>query len=189
MVGGEPFTDQVSRAAKKAKAVIAYGTCASFGGIPASENNPTGACGVAEYLKSAGISTPVISLPGCPAHPDWLVGSLLYTLRFGLPKLDEFNRPVMFFGKLLHDQCPRFADYEREKFATTFSDEGCLFRLGCMGPNTHTDCTLRLWNTRTNSCIKAGAPCIGCTMPNFSAKASFPFYRKRELLNPPVKEG
>ncbi|MEW5800956.1 MAG: hydrogenase small subunit [bacterium] len=186
MVGEEPMDKLVIRAARKASAVVALGTCASFGGIPAAENNPTGAMGVPEFLSQ--ISTPVISLPGCPPHPDWLIGTLVHVLKFGLPALDESGRPAMFYGKVLHDQCPRFADYEREKFAKTLADDGCLFRLGCMGPNAHADCSLRLWNSRTSFCIKAGAPCIGCTSPEFAAKASFPFYRKRELLPQPVKE-
>lgn len=188
MVGDEPLTKQIIRAAKPAKAIIALGTCASFGGIPASEGNLTGAQGAMDYLSSVGISTPLINIPGCPAHPDWLVGTLVYLLKFGTPAVDEWKRPTMFFGKTLHDQCPRFADYERERFARSFNEDGCLFRLGCLGPNTHTDCSLRLWNSKINSCIHAGAPCIGCTMPTFSRNASLPFYRKRELLNPPVKE-
>ncbi len=180
IVGKEHLTKQVLRASRNAKAVIAIGTCASFGGIPAAENNPTGAVGLPDFLKSNGVSTPVITLPGCPAHPDWLVGTLVHVLKFGIPSLDDKGRPKMFFSRLIHDQCPRFADYERENFAGTFSDEGCLFNLGCLGPVTHADCTLRHWNSGTNCCINAGAPCIGCASENFAARASFPFYRKGE---------
>jgi hydrogenase small subunit len=178
MIGNEPFTKQVLNAADKAAAIIAVGTCAAFGGIPAAENNPTGALSVPDFLKKENVSKPVISIPGCPVHPDWLVGTLVHVLKFGIPELDDSGRPKMFFGRLIHDQCPRFADYEREKFARTFSDEGCLFKLGCMGPNTHSDCTNRLWNSGTSYCIKAGAPCIGCTSKVFASKASFPFFRK-----------
>ncbi len=178
MMGHHPITELVSNAATKASAVIAAGACAAMGGIPAAENNPTGAISVPNFLKGEGISKPVIALPGCPCHPDWLVGTIIHVLKFGLPRLDELGRPKMFFSKLVHDQCPRFADYERENFAKTFSDEGCLFKLGCQGPLTHADCTLRYWNSRTNTCIKAGAPCIGCASENFAAKANFPFYTK-----------
>jgi hydrogenase small subunit len=178
MIGNEPFTKQVIRAADKATAIIAVGTCAAFGGIPAAENNPTGALSVPDFLKKEGVSKPTISIPGCPVHPDWLVGTLVHVLKFGIPALDDSGRPKMFFSRLVHDQCPRFADYEREKFARKFSDEGCLFKLGCLGPNTHSDCTNRLWNSGTSYCIKAGAPCIGCTSKAFAGKASFPFFRK-----------
>jgi hydrogenase small subunit len=179
IVGEEAITKQVIRAAKNANAVIAVGTCASFGGIPAAENNPTGAMSVPAFLTKHGVKKPVISVPGCPVHPDWLVGTLVHVLKFGIPDLDQHGRPTLFYGKLIHDQCPRFSDYERERFAKTFSDDGCLFKLGCVGPNTHSDCSTRLWNSGTNFCINAGAPCIGCTSAQYAHNTTFPFYRKR----------
>jgi hydrogenase small subunit len=178
MVGEESVAALVLRAAAKAKAVVALGTCASFGGIPAAENNPTGAVSVGAFLAKERVNQPVINLPGCPTHPDWLVGTLVHVLKFGLPPLDAQSRPKAFYARLLHDQCPRFADYERENFAKQFGDEGCLFKLGCLGPNTRADCTQRLWNAGTNSCIRAGAPCIGCADQEFASKASLPFFRK-----------
>lgn len=187
IMGGVPVTELVERAARKAKAVIAIGACASVGGIPAAENNPTGAVSVPEFFKQKGIGTPTITLPGCPCHPDWMVGTLVHVLEFGLPPLDALGRPTMFYSKLVHDQCPRFADYERENFATTFSEDGCLFKLGCLGPQTHADCSLRLWNSRTNFCINAGAPCIGCAWEDFARKQDFPFYTKASAGE--VREG
>ncbi|MBF0406099.1 MAG: hydrogenase small subunit [Candidatus Riflebacteria bacterium] len=176
VVGGKNFTVQVSEAAKSAIAVVAVGTCATWGGIPAAEGNVTGAQSVPEYLKSSGISKPVILIPGCPSHPDWIVGTLAFVAAFGLGKLllDDFGRPKMFFSRHLHDQCQRFADYEREKFAAFFGDQGCLFRLGCLGPVTKADCTIRAWNGGVNSCIKANAPCIGCSFEEFSHKKNLP---------------
>ncbi|CAN2044317.1 Periplasmic (NiFeSe) hydrogenase small subunit [Candidatus Magnetomoraceae bacterium gMMP-1] len=180
MVGHRPINELVLDAAKNANIVIAFGTCAAFGGIPMAENNPTGAVSVPEFLKNQGITKPIVTIPGCPAHPDWLVGSLVHVLKFGIPDLDKMGRPKMFFSKLVHDQCPRFADYERENFAKSFSDEGCLFKLGCLGINTYADCTIRYWNSRTNSCIQAGAPCIGCASEDFAINPLIPFYRKGE---------
>lgn len=174
----EPITDQVLRAAKKAEAVVAVGSCAAFGGIPAADGNPTGAVSVPEFLKQQGVKTPVVRIPGCPAHPDWLVGTIVHIIKFGLPELDNLGRPKAFFKHLVHDQCARFPDYEREKFAEYFGDEGCLFKLGCLGPITHADCTIRMWNRGTNTCIYAGGPCIGCASENFARMASLPFYRK-----------
>ncbi len=181
-MGHEFITELTARAARKANAVIAIGACAAFGGIPAAENNPTGAISVPDFLQNEGISKPTIRLPGCPCHPDWLVGTLVHMLKFGLPEMDPLGRPKMFFGRFVHDQCPRFADYERENFAKSFSDEGCLFKLGCQGPITKADCTLRHWNSGTNTCINAGAPCIGCASEHFARKAAFPFYTKGEAF-------
>ncbi len=180
VMGHKPITELVRRAAKNAKAVVALGTCASFGGIPGAENNPTGAISVPDFLKKQGVLLPMIRLPGCPANPDWLVGTLVHVLKFGLPSLDDQNRPKMFYSKLIHEQCPRFADYERKKYAKHFSDSGCLFKLGCLGPNTNADCTIRDWNSGANSCIHSGAPCIGCASEDFARKALVPFYRKVE---------
>jgi hydrogenase small subunit len=179
MLGEEPITKQVLRAAQNAEVVISVGACAAFGGIPGAENNPTGSVGVAAFLKQNNVNTQVINVPGCPAHPDWIIGTLIHVLKFGLPSLDSSGRPTMFYARLVHDQCPRFSDYERERFAKTFSDDGCLFKLGCLGPTTKADCALRLWNGGTNYCIKAGAPCIGCASRDFALRASFPFYTKQ----------
>ncbi len=188
LFGDEPFGDQLRRAARAAKAVVAVGACAVSGGIPGAEGNATGATSVPEFLKRNGLSVPCISIPGCPAHPDWIVGTLAHVLEFGLPPLDELGRPRAFFGTLIHDQCPRFADYERENFASKFGEDGCLFRLGCAGPITKADCNLRQWNGGTNSCIRSGAPCIGCAREGFALRRDFPFYLKNGQL-PPAKEG
>ncbi|MBF0142101.1 MAG: hydrogenase small subunit [Magnetococcales bacterium] len=175
---GEPMTKLVTEAARKAKAVITVGSCASWGGVPAAENNPTGATSVPDYLEKQGVHPTLIRLPGCPVHPDWVVGTLAHVLGFGLPELDHFKRPLMFYGKTVHDQCPRFAYHEREQFARSFAEEGCLFELGCVGPRCFADCPQRLWNSRTNFCIRAGAPCIGCANEDFARLANFPFYPK-----------
>ncbi|MBF0406187.1 MAG: hydrogenase small subunit [Candidatus Riflebacteria bacterium] len=176
VVGGKNFADQIIAAARASIAVVAVGTCATWGGIPAAEGNLTGAQSVPDFLKSAGISKPVVRIPGCPSHPDWIVGTLAFVAAFGLSKLvlDDYARPKMFFNRHIHEQCPRFADYEREKFAGFFGDEGCLFRLGCLGPVTKADCTFRLWNGGVNTCIKANAPCIGCSFEGFTTKRDLP---------------
>ena len=185
---GRPFEEVVERAAKSADAMIAIGTCASYGGIPAAENNPTGAVSLREFATRRRISTPLINLPSCPSHPDWLLGTLVQVTEFGMPELDDELRPRMFYSRIVHDQCPRYSDYERGNFATTFSDDGCLFKLGCLGPRTYSDCIQRRWNGGMSHCISAGAPCIGCAGSDFASRADFPLYRIGEdvLLDPPA---
>lgn len=184
LFGEEPFTAQLLRAARAAQAVVCVGSCAAFGGVPAAEGNPTGAVSVREYLTQQGVTIPLVSVPGCPIHPDWLVGTVAHLARFGLPPLDSLGRPLAFFSRVLHDQCPRFADYERENFATKFSDPGCLFKLGCLGPITHADCTRRAWNSGANHCIRAGAPCTGCASPHFARRSNFPLLLKSAAAAP-----
>jgi hydrogenase small subunit len=87
----------------------------------------------------------------------------------------------------MHEQCPRFNDYEREHFARTYGEDGCFFKLGCAGPITNTDCNIRGWNGGVNSCIRAGAPCVGCGGENFCAKAGYPLITKESAA--PTKAG
>lgn len=179
---GQPvnMAAKVRELARNAMAVIALGTCSSFGGIPAAAPNPTGAKPVSEILEEAGIATPVINVPGCPPHPDWFVGTVASLLLFGLPpvqELDVLRRPKRFFGRLIHENCPRRADFEAGKFARKVGDPGCLYELGCRGPITSADCPERMFNAAVNWCIKAGSPCMGCVEPEFPDVVS-PLYRK-----------
>jgi hydrogenase small subunit len=164
------IAEQVEDLGRKAAAVIALGTCAAFGGIPAGAPNPGGCMGVKAFFGSRQVATPVINVPGCPPHPDWFVGTLASVLLAGLPSaedLDALLRPRAFFGSTVHENCPRRAYFDEGKFAKKLSDPGCLLELGCKGPVTHADCSLRLWNGGVNWCIGAGSPCHGCVEPGF----------------------
>ncbi len=166
--------------ARNALAILAVGTCAAFGGIAAAAPNPSNAQPVKKVLEAKGIKKPLINIPGCPPHPDWFVGTVASILLNGLPKaedLDDNLRPLAFYGKLIHENCPRRAYFDEGKFAKKPGDEGCLYELGCKGPITYSDCPLRKWNNGTNWVIGAGAPCNGCTQPEFPDQMS-PFYQK-----------
>jgi len=174
------IADQVEELGRKAAAVIALGTCAAFGGIPAAAPNPTGCMSVKDFFALRRVEVPVINIPGCPPHPDWFVGTVASLLLAGLPKaadLDAFLRPKTFYGPMIHEHCPRRAYFDEGKFAKKLSDPGCLLELGCKGPVTHADCSLRLWNGGTNWCIGAGSPCFGCVEPGFPDVLS-PLYEK-----------
>lgn len=179
---GKPvtFLDRVKELGKKATAVLAVGTCSAFGGIPAAKPNPTGCKSVSDVLKEAGINTPVINIAGCPPHPDWIIGTLAHILLFNeIPELDKFGRPKVFYGKLVHENCPRRQYFDASKFAKHFSEEGCLLEIGCKGPIAHCDSFDRQWNNGTSWCIKAGAPCIACTEEGFP-NCAVPFYERME---------
>ena len=175
-----PMISWVESLAKDALAIIALGTCAAFGGIAAGKPNPGGYLGTDTFLKSRKIAKPLINIPGCPPHPDWFIGTVASVLLLGLPKpeeLDELKRPKAFFGKLVHENCPRRAYFDEGKFARKFGEHGCHDELGCKGPVTYADCPLRLWNHGTNWCIGAGSPCIGCCEAGFPDLVA-PFYQK-----------
>jgi len=155
----------------KAKAIVAVGDCASFGGIPAGKPNPTGCKPVSEIVKGV----PIINIQGCPPHPDWVLGTLVHVLLFGLPELDDKARPKLFFGETIHQNCPNYSYFQEGKMAKKFGEKGCLIELGCKGPMAMSDCPLRKWNGGVNWCIGAGSPCIGCSSDTFPDGMA-PFY-------------
>jgi hydrogenase small subunit len=182
-----PMADAVTELAQGALAGIALGTCASFGGIFAAAPNPSGSVSLMQLLEDRGVELPVINVPGCPAHPDWFLGTVAHFLLnngFKPEELDEVGRPRMFFGELVHENCPRRPDFDAGKFARKLGDPGCLYELGCKGPTTYADCPARGFNNRTNWCIADGSPCHGCVEPEFPDRLS-PLYRKitRERLS------
>jgi hypothetical protein len=119
----------VEKLGNSAKFVLAVGACAAFGGIPAAKPNPTGAKPVSEIIPV----TTIVNIAGCPPHPDWIVGTIAHVLLFGMPELDEYRLPTVFFGKTVHEQCERRGYFEEDMMAQDFSDDGCLFELGSRG--------------------------------------------------------
>jgi len=163
----QPVTayDAIKILGEKAAYVIAVGTCASDGGISAARPNPAECVGVAELLNRK-----VIKLPGCPCHPDWFMGTLAYIMLFGEPELDSLQRPIMFYGTLIHDICPRRIYFNQGIFATKLGEKTCMFKLGCRGPVTRTYCPIIKWNDGVNWPIGDDSPCIGCAMFGFPDK-------------------
>jgi hydrogenase small subunit len=187
---GKPVTmlQRVIELSQDALAVIALGTCAAFGGISGAKPNPTNCQPVSKALEVNGIKKPLINIPGCPPHPDWFVGTVASILLYGLPKaedLDDFLRPKAFYGKLIHENCPKRAYFDEGKFAKKFGEDGCLYELGCKGPITYADCPSRKWNSGTNWVIGCGAPCNGCTQPEFPDQTG-PFYERLVDVELPV---
>jgi hydrogenase small subunit len=178
---GQPITtnEWLDRLAPKAAAVVALGTCATYGGIPAMKNNPTGAMGLLDYLgwnwrSSAGL--PIVCIPGCPAQPDNTTETLMY-LVFCLagmappPDLDEAHRPRWLFERTVHESCNRAGFYEHGNFATEYgSDHRCLVKLGCKGPITKCNVPIRGWQSGIGGCPNVGGICMACTMPGFPDK-------------------
>lgn len=181
-VGGKNFKDVLLETAKNAVAIIAAGSCASMGGgIPGA--TPSHGVGVSDIVKDK----PVINLPTCPVKPSRLVATVMYFLTTGeAPALDRYNRPLAFYGNLLHDNCPRRGQFEKGNFLKDWNDpdqrDYCLLLKGCKGPKTYTDCAQVWWNEGANFCINAGAPCAGCSQPEFY-KDFTPLYDKQEIIN------
>ena len=168
-IAGISNYDMLMESAKGAAAIIAVGTCATYGGIPKANPNPTGAVSVGDLIKDK----PIINVPGCPPIPVVITGVLTHFLTFGtIPELDHLGRPKVFYGQSIHDRCYRRPFYDKGLFAETFDDEGarkgwCLYKLGCKGPTTYNACATTKWNDGTSWPIEAGHPCLGCSEPDF----------------------
>lgn len=178
-----PMKAWLKELAEIANFVVAVGDCAAWGGIPAMEPNPSQSEGL-QFLKrnlggnlgkdfrsQAGL--PVINIPGCPTHPDWITQILVAvaTGRVGEITLDELHRPTTFFNSFTQTGCTRNVHFAYKASTEEFGQRGgCLYYdLGCRGPMTHSSCNRILWN-RVSSKTRAGMPCLGCTEPEF------PFY-------------
>lgn len=191
-IAGKTAVQRLEEAAAGAVAVIAVGTCAAFGGIPAAEPNPTGAVGVGELVRGK----PVVNLPGCSVNSVNLAATLAHYLTFGeLPATDDLGRPLFAYGHRIHDTCPRRAHFEAGRFVREWGDEGhrqgwCLYKMGCKGPKALHNCAIVGWNDNTSWPIGAGHPCIACTEPGFW-DSSTPFYRwmGESLLPAPERPG
>ena len=177
-IGGRTFLEIAKDVCPKAAAVIAIGACATYGGIPAAKPNPGGYKGVGEAL---GIKT--VNIAGCPPNPVNFVGTVVnYILLGKLPELDNLGRPLFAYGKTIHDQCPRRAHFENDEFVEAFGSEEaaagyCLYKVGCRGPETYNNCPIAKFNDGTSWPIEAGAPCIGCSQPDFWDNFT-PFYEE-----------
>ncbi len=184
---GRDVRTMVKNFAGKAMITVAVGTCAAFGGIPAAPPNESGAVGLqfSNHKKGgflgeqymSGLGFPVINIPGCPTHPDWVINTIL-SFRVGQPVvLDKYNRPKDYFEEKVHRGCKLCEFHERSLWAKDFGELGCLAAsLGCKGRTTHADCNIRLWNN-VSSCTRSGSPCIGCCDPGFPMSMT-PFNRE-----------
>jgi hydrogenase small subunit len=165
-VGGRTALELVRDVAGRAGAVVAIGSCASWGGVASADPNPTGARGVPEVLKGK----TVVTLPGCPANPYNLLGTVLQYATFGtLPALDASGRPRFAYGRMIHEDCPRRPHFDAGRFVTKFGDEAhrngyCLYKVGCKGPVTHANCPLKHFAEVDGAWpVAIGHPCIGCS--------------------------
>jgi hydrogenase small subunit len=184
-IGGKTAIEVLEEAAEHAGAIIAIGSCASWGGIPSSDPNPTGARGAPAILQGK----TVVTIPGCPANPYNFLGTALQFATFGtLPDLDEQGRPIFAYGRTIHEDCPRRPHFDAGRFAESFGDEGhrkgyCLYQLGCKGPETHANCSTQSFGEVPGAWpVGIGRPCFGCT--EYGVGFNKPAFEKAEVLRP-----
>lgn len=157
---GEPVTvpERVREIAPQAAAVVAIGTCATWGGIPAAAGSVTGAMGLGELLSPdfrsrAGL--PVVNIPGCAPSGDAFVEALSYVVLHleGLVPLDldDLGRPRWLYSTptpLVSQRLPDGAG---------------------RASGVDADCPVptRGWINRLGGCAALGGACNGCTRRDF----------------------
>jgi hydrogenase small subunit len=177
-IGGRSAKDILLEAAEGAKAIIAWGSCASNGCVQAAKPNPTDATPIHKIIKNK----PIIRVPGCPPIGEVMAGIIVHVVAFGrLPELDRLGRPKAFYSKRVHDSCYRRPYYDAGLFAETFDDQNakdgyCLYKVGCKGPMTYNSCGTIKWNNGVSYPIQSGHGCIGCSEENFWDNG--PFYER-----------
>lgn len=176
---------------RKCKTLIALGSCAGFGGVPALANLystedllekvyhgslTTDSNGIpredipplTDRVYAVHEVVPVdISLPGCPTTPEMVAGALMALLE---------GKPFSVSSKSVCDSCPTVREkkaastlkrrFEAAEFVpgAPLAEMRCLMEQGflCNGPATRTGCGGRDGAPR---CIRAYVPCEGCFGP------------------------
>ncbi len=174
-IGGKSALDILQHTAQKAKAIIAWGSCACNGCVQAAKPNPTEATPIHKLVRGV----PIIKVPGCPPIGEVMAGVLVHLVTFGrIPELDRIGRPKAFYSKRVHDTCYRRPFYDAGLFVESFDDANakkgyCLYKVGCKGPTTYNACGVTKWNNSTSFPIQSGHGCFGCSEENFWDNGSF----------------
>ncbi|WP_457611809.1 NADH-quinone oxidoreductase subunit B family protein [Methanocaldococcus sp.] len=168
---------------KKAKVVIAFGTCATFGGVPGLGNLYSND-EILEKVYKTTLTTkndegiipseevpPLISrvkplsevidvdyfIPGCPPNPEIIANIIKALLEGKEPELPKKN---------MCNECPRKKNDDgvvietiKRKYEGNPDPEKCLLEQGylCLGPATREGCGA--------ACPSVGVPCSGCNGP------------------------
>jgi len=191
MVAGKPILEHIQEAAEHAAAIIAIGSCSSWGGVASIGVNPTEAKSLQEVLPGK----TVLNIPGCPPNPHNFLATVAHLLTFNnLPELDTQNRPKFAFSRLIHENCERRPHFDAGRFAKEFGDEGhkqgwCLYKLGCKGPETYGNCsTLEFCDVGGGIWpVGIGHPCIGCNEKDVGFSKGIHQLANVELPTPPAQ--
>ena len=189
-IGGKTALSILQETAAQAGLIVAMGSCASWGGVPSAGPNPTEAKGIAEILTDK----TVVTIPGCPPNPYNLLSTLLHFLTFHkLPELDQQGRPKFAYSRLIHENCERRPHFDAGRFAQQFGDSmhrsgGCLYKLGCKGPETHANCSTILFGETGAGTwpVGVGHPCFGCTEKGVGFSTPLHTLATLNNLTPPV---
>ena len=179
---GQPITvnEWVDRLAPKAAAVVAVGTCATYGGIPAMKNNPTGAMGVPDYLgwkwksKAGHPDREHPRLPGAARQHDRDAGApRVRPGGHGAGARARRGRPA---GVAVRPHRPRELQPRRLLPSRATSPPSTAPTTAAWSSSaararwSSATCPLRGWQNHMGGCPNVGGICMACTMPGFPDK-------------------
>ena len=153
-----PADEWIGRLAPAAAAVMAIGTCATWGGVPAAAGSVTGAMGLGallglDFRSSAGL--PIVNVPGCAPSGDAFIETLAYVFLHlaGLVPLDldELGQPRWLYSSATPLQSQNLSWTARATPGDTAM---------CPVPE-------RGWINRVGGCAVTGGACTGCTRADF----------------------
>ncbi|MGA2940145.1 MAG: methyl viologen-reducing hydrogenase [Syntrophobacteraceae bacterium] len=197
LISGGVRNEQQLRIAEKMRrqcdTIVAFGTCAAYGGIPAMMNLFEDEDLFRRYYRTAEgtdaapnplqVIPPFLErtfaldekiavdfiLPGCPPHPDVITSALESILEGKSPQLSLLSVcdscPAKREGKGSAQRIRRFVKNARYQPDKPISEMRCLLDQGllCMGPVTLAGCAGM--NGGPPRCIEARVPCRGCHGP------------------------
>lgn len=177
----------------KCDVLLALGTCATHGGIPALINGTGNDDLLERYYRGCESNDPApdptdiipplldrgyaldekvkidLYLPGCPPHPDQIAEAILALLEGREPVLPTKSVcdtcPTIREGKGQLKTVRRFLQNAQYEADKPLADMRCLLEQGllCMGPVTRAGCAGN--EEIAPRCIKARVPCRGCYGP------------------------
>lgn len=192
-VRNEEHLEVLQAMREKCQVLIAMGTCATHGGIPALINQTANDDLFERYYRTTETTDPAdtpdetvppfldrtyaldekvkvdISLPGCPPHPDHIAETLTALLEGRDPVLPDKSVcdtcPTIREGKGEVNKVRRFLDNADYDPAKGLSEMRCLLEQGlvCMGPVTRGGCAGM--DGTSPRCLSARVPCRGCYGP------------------------
>ena len=175
-IAGISNVDMLMDTVKGAAAVIAIGSCAAFGGIPAAKPNPTGAVSVSDLVKDK----PVVNVPGCPPIAMVMTAVLTQFLTFGTTArtrqaraASRVLRAQRFTTAAIAGHSMNRASLPKPSMTKARKPAGASTSSVAKGPTTYNACATVKWNIGTSFPIQSGHPCLGCSEPDFWDKGGF----------------
>jgi hydrogenase small subunit len=174
-----------SRGSPRAAASIAIGTCATWGGIPSAEGNPTGAMSLMDFLGKdyrSAYGLPVVNVPGCAPVGDNFTETVAAD-----PLLPPGLRPAAGVRRarpprlaVRRDRAPPLRPWRLLRgghLRRGVRRQGVPRRDRLLGAGRQLQHHLARRDQRHGRLHERRRRCIGCTMPGFPDKFT-PFYKR-----------